>query len=792
MATLSAQIQSLAGSVTESEIDQWCEDAVRELINLFPPNLKEMCYAKNTFTSAAANSEAETIATQHISNVFAGDVQCREIHPRNKYKASDVDSIEYATSTDPVYYIEGSKINILPASSSGIYYAIADPSITASSDSAISNFPNEAEYLVVLYAAIKVLQNKMNEMDTVTAIDTTAFDATNTELDETQAICDLINTQVDAAVSEIAEAATQVDAGVDTALAAIATAAGRINTAVGLANGQFDAGVLEAAQAEGEADDAAIATALTAINTNIDSAITDIGLAKTEAAEIATQTDNSGKIETALDAMNTELDKVDEICSEANVEFDKVDNVIIEGSVEIDKSTALLDLGETDTEGAVNTALAAMVTELNETQAVCDLINGEVDKAFAEVALAKTEAAEIATQTDNSGDFATALTAINTAVDKFQADGGDPALFGDETQYLTGVGLAHVKDALELARDAIDTGFTTDEDAGSGDATPYSVGYWLADEDTEMVQATLQTAQTEIQRAQAHISEWNATVQALQAEINGFATEVQSRAAFTGAKGQAVQAYISTANGYIQTAQGYMSELQAKISISGGYSQEVQMRLAQAQAKRQESQSRLAAGSAYIQEAQSIISQGNAYLQEAQSRISQANGYAQEVNARGGFTQAKFQAVQSYINTAGAFIQASQAFASEVQAYSNSVGIFKMTSENRINLGNAFLQEAQASAQEAQAYVSEVNARVAQIGGYSQVVSGYLNSAQGYANEIQSKIGIAQGYIAEANTRMQRESQKYQWYQSQQQKLQQDYNQGVTALIGAPATQQGK
>jgi len=164
MATLSAQIQSLAGSVVESEIDQWCVDGVRELTNLFPPYLKEYCYSKQTFTSAAANSEAETMITGQLGSVYAGSVECRKIRPMDKHKASSSGSIEYATSTDPVYYVEGNKINILPASLSGVYYVIADPSIDASAVSAISNFPNEAEYLVVLYAAIKVLQNKMNEM----------------------------------------------------------------------------------------------------------------------------------------------------------------------------------------------------------------------------------------------------------------------------------------------------------------------------------------------------------------------------------------------------------------------------------------------------------------------------------------------------------------------------------------------------------------------------------------------------------------------------------------------------
>ena len=69
---------------------------------------------------------------------------------------------------------------------------------------------------------------------------TTAFTAINAELDETQAVCDELNTNVDAAVTQLGEAATQVDASIDTALGAIVTAAGRINTAVALANDEFD------------------------------------------------------------------------------------------------------------------------------------------------------------------------------------------------------------------------------------------------------------------------------------------------------------------------------------------------------------------------------------------------------------------------------------------------------------------------------------------------------------------------------------------------------------------------
>ena len=537
MATLSAQIQSLAGSVVESEIDQWCVDGARELINLFPPNLKEMCYAKNTFTSAAANSEAETIATQHISNVFAGDVQCREIHPRNKYKASDVDSIEYATSTDPVYYIEGGKINILPASSSGIYYAIADPSIDASAVSAISNFPNEAEYLVVLYAAIKVLQNKMNELDTVVAIDTTAIGAITTQLDKVDDI------------------------------------------------------IVEA----------------------------------------------SGKIDTYYTSIG-DIDDTTELWDSTNKRFKAVRDALIHAERLIDN-----DLPNSAYDAYQNLA--------------------DIDAAFTAIDAHLTDEEAILTNDPTSGDISTALGLIKNAIDQAAAacdhfDSADESIFGDEDTFLTSSSqLAKVKDALDIAGEAIDTGFTTDEDAGSGDASPYSAGYWLADEDTEMVQATLATAQTEIQRAQTEISHWNAI------------------------------------------GDMRVKEIQAALSEADAYSREVQARL---------------------QYAQAYVNAANARAQEGQSRIAQLN---------------------STLSVASQELQ-------------------------RGNLA-----------------IAEINS----------IMASYKIQLDGiplYLQEATSYIAQAQGYIAEANTRMQRDSQKYQWYQSQQQKLQQDYNQGVTALIGAPATQQ--
>tara|TARA_R100000808_G_scaffold5394_1_gene16472 strand:- start:1226 stop:3310 length:2085 start_codon:yes stop_codon:yes gene_type:complete len=690
MATFKTQIEDITGSVgDDAALTQWLTDGAKEIINILPYKLKEKCATISILnatngTTLDMDSSGEVLQVTRLSANSGGyQIPCRNIHPMYGDLANDSSSLHYATVTDPVYWTTSnssgaSTLFVKPTatdSQPSNVYRIVYPSV-ANGDSVIANFPDEAEYLVVLYAAIKGLHRLQNDFNSNSDI-TTALTAVNTELDETQAVCDLINTQTDSAVSSLSSATTEI----------------------GLANAEVDKMAAESALDNAELDKATseLGEAVTLVDSGIDTAT----------AAIATA---AGRINTAVALANTEFDKCD----------------------------AILDLGETDTEGDVNTALTAMNTELDETQAVCDLLNAEVDKAFAEVALANAEADEMASQTDgSSSDLKTALDAINTALDKFRADASDPALFGDEHQYLTGVGLTHVKDALELARDAIDTGFATDEDSGgSDDATPKSAGYWLNDEDTEMVQATLQTAQTEIQRAQVHIAEWNATVQALSAEADGFAKEAQSRVAFTGAKGQVVQSYISTANGYIKTAQGYGAEIQSKINISSGYAQEVQSRLAQAKAKREESGARIAAG--------------NAYLQEAKVGAEEAQSYVNEVNARVAQVNAQVGVAQGYIANGTGYSRVADSYAKAAQGY----------------IGTA------------QGYIANAQ--------------GYVNAAQGFVNEVQSKIAIASGYIGEANARIQIDDKRYQWLQVQQLKLQQDYDKGVQMLIskGMPQPKQ--
>ena len=273
MATFSAQVVDLVGTFSdETALDTFITEGANEVINAMPRAIMERVAEETSVTDGTTTSEGHKIL-HVLRNDGTIDQPCRLILSRNRGRIQDSSDMQFATTSDPAYYIQDGKINIFP-NGNGLMVSVPTYSqsspLDASGISTITNFPDEYEYLVTLYAAIKALNQNLSALHSNSDI-TTALTAINTEIDETLTIADLINTQVDAAVVEIAETVTNVDSAVDTALAAMTTAAGRINTAVELANLEFDKG--DALLDLGEADtETSINTALSAMVAAIEAA----------------------------------------------------------------------------------------------------------------------------------------------------------------------------------------------------------------------------------------------------------------------------------------------------------------------------------------------------------------------------------------------------------------------------------------------------------------------------------------------------------------------------------------
>lgn len=266
------QVQDLTSlTVTDNdELTQFLKDGVIDVTNrsivMDPMSATSFTRRSAELTSQGFDSGGSKIISVIRESGTDNDWrECRLISPGLQGRVVDSDSLEYASAFNPAYTIEDDGIiNVYPAPGSDpnaykVFYINSAPidgdgNALAHDDSTIGSFPASKVYLVVIYAGIKLLHTAMAALHSNSDV-TTALTAANTEMDETQAICDLINTQVDAAVAELAEAVTNVDSSVDTALAAITTALGRVNTAVALGNTEFDLVNAEVVLANAQVDD---------------------------------------------------------------------------------------------------------------------------------------------------------------------------------------------------------------------------------------------------------------------------------------------------------------------------------------------------------------------------------------------------------------------------------------------------------------------------------------------------------------------------------------------------------
>ena len=126
-----------------------------------------------------------------------------------------------------------------------------------------------------------------------------------------------------------------------------------------------------------------------------------------------------------------------------------------------------------------------------------------------------------------------------------------------------------VLDALTQAKNLIDVGITTDEATGqsSDDATAFSTGYWLADEDEEMAQATINVAAQELQRATVSLNEYSKEIEKGQAAFNADVQKHQADLAES----------LQTFNSSVQKHQSLLADEQARVNAEiSKYQAEVQ------------------------------------------------------------------------------------------------------------------------------------------------------------------------------------------------------------------------
>ena len=176
MADYKTQIEGLTGlsvgtTPTNDEVSQFLVDGTTEVANritvLNPADMSKFCETTNSTTSVVKTGRILSVMREHDSTSVLRS--CVPISPESRYDATDLESLNYRSKFNPAFYELDGVIHAIPAATSGnndivvtqVYYATN----TGHSSSSIDNFPYEYEYLVVLYASVKSLQNALSGKD---------------------------------------------------------------------------------------------------------------------------------------------------------------------------------------------------------------------------------------------------------------------------------------------------------------------------------------------------------------------------------------------------------------------------------------------------------------------------------------------------------------------------------------------------------------------------------------------------------------------------------------------------
>ena len=199
MATFEAQVEGLtslsidgSSAPTQTELTQFLTDGAKEILTALPDSKKELFTTSNELNGSSVNY---TVAGSEVFSVTRDDgtinQPCRRIPARLQGRVRDSGDMMAASQTDPVYYIANNLLSVVPEPSNSRnahVQALAYPAV-AYGDSAVAKFPDEAEYLIPLYAAIKSLQNAMAAKAGNTAI-STALSAMQAAIEAAESIFD--------------------------------------------------------------------------------------------------------------------------------------------------------------------------------------------------------------------------------------------------------------------------------------------------------------------------------------------------------------------------------------------------------------------------------------------------------------------------------------------------------------------------------------------------------------------------------------------------------------------------
>ena len=177
MADFKTRIDDLTGfaSTDDTALNDWLSSGARSVMNILPLNKLERVASNENFTNNIDVEGKKILGVVRKDNNHASKIYmpARKLPPSAMGIVNDTNYMEAASESDPAFIIMNDVLNTYPGSNSANDSRVIflNSSITvANGDSSISNFPDEAEEAVVLYASRNALNRLMNNMNSISAL----------------------------------------------------------------------------------------------------------------------------------------------------------------------------------------------------------------------------------------------------------------------------------------------------------------------------------------------------------------------------------------------------------------------------------------------------------------------------------------------------------------------------------------------------------------------------------------------------------------------------------------------
>ena len=166
------QVDGITGfGTTENDaLSDWLTAGARLVLNAMPIHKLERIASNTNFTNSQDTEGKRIISVlRKDANNSNRYMPCRELQPSQMGKVHDSSYMEFASTSVPAYIIHNQVINTFPesvASNDSRVVSINTDITVAHGATNIDNFPDEAEYAVVLYAARQALERKVSDANT--------------------------------------------------------------------------------------------------------------------------------------------------------------------------------------------------------------------------------------------------------------------------------------------------------------------------------------------------------------------------------------------------------------------------------------------------------------------------------------------------------------------------------------------------------------------------------------------------------------------------------------------------